>query len=139
MKFEGIHIFSLPFKNFKRGAAVTIPWVGIFVGKGYENDTDLLRHEFGHILQFRKWGFWMFWTKVASASLMSAKHSKKYATNHMNTWTEWSANRLSYEYFKQPKDWNSRSFPITPLAENRLSKPTFSIDKEEFINKWLET
>ncbi len=139
MKFEGVNIFALSFKNFKRGAAVTIPWLGIFVGKGFENDQDLLRHEFGHVLQFRKWGFWMFWRHIASASLISANHSRKYATNHMNTWTEWSANRLSYEYFNCPKDWNFTFFPISPITENRLSKPKFAIDNEEFTKKWLET
>lgn len=138
MKFEGVHIFSLPFKNFKRGAAVTIPWIGIFIGKGYENDQDLLRHEFGHILQFRKWGFWIFWRHIAAASLISAKHSRKYAVNHMHTWTEWSANKLSYDYFQRPIDWNYTLFPIAPVAENRLSKPKFSATNDDFIQHWLE-
>lgn len=138
MKFEGIYIFTVPFGDFKKGAAVTIPCIGIFVGKGFENDRDLLRHEFGHILQFRKWGFWMFWRRIASASLISARHSRKYAVNHMHTWTEWSANRLSYEYFKQPKDWNFKLFPITPLVENHVSKPKFTTDNEDFMQKWLD-
>ena len=138
MKFEGVHIFSLPFKNFKRGAAVTITWIGIFIGKGYENDQDLLRHEFGHILQFRKWGFWIFWRHIAAASLISAKHSRKYAVNHMHTWTEWSANKLSYDYFQRPIDWNYTLFPIAPVAENRLSKPKFSATNDDFIQHWLD-
>lgn len=137
MKFEGVHIFVLSFKNFKHGAAVTIPWLGIFVGKGFENDQDLLRHEFGHVLQFRKWGFWMFWRHIATASLLSAKHSRKYAINHMHTWTEWSANKLSYEYFDKPGNWNFNSFPVSPMAENKLSKPRFSVDNEDFITKWV--
>lgn len=139
MKFEGIYIFTLPLKNFKRGAAVTIPWIGIFVGKGFKNDIDLLRHEYGHILQYKKWGFCKFWTQVAVTSLKSAKYSRKYAVNHMHTWTEWSANRLSYEYFNRPKDWNFISFPTIPMAENRLSKPKFVADNDEFVRNWIET
>ena len=138
MKFEGTRIFTLPFKNFKQGAAVTIPCVGIFVGKGFESDTDLLRHEFGHILQFRKWGSWMFWKRIAPTSLKSARKSRKYNINHMNTWTEWSANKLAYDYFGKPADWNFRAFPIEPLAENHLSIPKFTVDKENFIKNWME-
>ncbi|MGC3976902.1 MAG: hypothetical protein QM751_00840 [Paludibacteraceae bacterium] len=121
MKFEGIHIYTLPFANFRRGAAVTIPWIGIFVGKGFENDKDLLRHEFGHILQFRQWGFWTFWFRVTPTSLVSAKNSRKHAANHMHTWTEWSANNLSYNYFLCPKDWNFNLFPITPIKSSKRS------------------
>ena len=61
MKFQGINIYRLNVGNFRHGAAVTIPGIGIFVGRGMEDDLDLLRHEFGHILQFRKWGFLFFW------------------------------------------------------------------------------
>ncbi|VBB46691.1 conserved hypothetical protein [uncultured Paludibacter sp.] len=139
MKFEGIPIFKLNFGYFKHGAAVTIPWLGIFVGKGYENDIDLLRHEFGHILQFRKWGFWLFWKNIAVDSLKSAKNSRKHLVNHQNTWTEWSANRLAYNYFGKPANWNFMAFPISPIAENHLSQPKFTIDKEDFIKNWLES
>ncbi|HQJ90155.1 MAG TPA: hypothetical protein PLB70_06035, partial [Paludibacteraceae bacterium] len=29
------------------------------------------------------------------------------------TWTEWSANRLSWEHFGRPADWNMLCFPIS--------------------------
>ena len=30
----------------------------------------------------------------------------------MHTWTEWSANLLSYDYFGQPEDWDEIRFPL---------------------------
>ena len=138
MKFEGIHLFSLNIGNFKRGAAVTIPGIGIFGGKDMKEDIDLLRHEFGHVLQFRKWGFLFFWKNIASASLKSAHNQRRKFIPHMNTWTEWSANWLSYKYFNEPEDWNFSSFPIAPKNESRVSKPSFLASNETFIEEWLE-
>ncbi|MFV0390467.1 MAG: hypothetical protein ACK5KP_01055 [Paludibacteraceae bacterium] len=135
--FEGVRVFKLPFDRFKNGAAVTIPGLGIFVGKGHENDLDLIRHEFGHILQFRKWGFRLFWKHIAADSLKSAKNA---LTNrqHMQTWTEWSANRLAYDYFQQPEDWDMLNFPIKPSADNLGVKPKFARNNEAFEEKWLD-
>ncbi len=137
MKFEGVRVFSLPFKRFREGSAVTIPGIGVFVGKGWENDMDLLRHEFGHILQYRKWGFWLFWKHIALDSLQSAR---KNASNHhhMLTWTEWSANRLAYEYFGKPDNWNTRHFPIQPPPENHVGKPKFAENNDEFLKNWVD-
>ena len=139
MKFEGVRIFKLNFGNFRKGAAVTIPGFGIFVGKGMEYDLNLLRHEFGHILQFRKWGFWFFWRYIANTSLDSAHASRKEHRLHQHTWTEWSANWLSYHYFNCPDDWNFRRFPIHPALENTYSKPKFAQSNAEFIKNWVET
>ena len=55
---------------------MTVPGVGIFVGPGGINDVDLLKHEFGHILQARKWGAGVFYGDVAPASLRYAKLCK---------------------------------------------------------------
>ncbi|MBP1664564.1 MAG: hypothetical protein H6Q19_1704 [Bacteroidetes bacterium] len=126
MKFQGIRIFQLNIGNFKKGAAMTIPGIGIFVGKGMQHDTELLRHEFGHVLQCRKWGFWFFWRSIASDSLKSALNQKRKYAPHMHTWTEWSANWLAYQYFDKPGDWNFSRFPITPAGESRVSKPKFA-------------
>lgn len=139
MKFEEVRIFQLSFGSFKHGAAVTIPLAGIFIGKGMENDLNLLRHEFGHILQFRKWGFWFFWLYIAKASLDSAHASRKEHRWHQHTWTEWSANRLSYDYFNKPTDWNFKRFPTFPEHEDIYSKPKFAHNNEEFIKDWLES
>lgn len=138
MRFEDVRIFKLPFKRFKQGAAMTIPGIGIFVGEGWERDLNLLRHEFGHVLQYRKWGFLHFWKHIAPDSLKSARRAEKRLFNHMETWTEWSANRLSYEYFSQPHNWNFNRFPIKPPAESLAGKPKFSVDNDEFIRKWMD-
>lgn len=138
MKFQGIRVYKLNFGNFRKGAALTIPGIGIFVGKGMENDLDLLRHEFGHILQFKKWGFWFFWRHIAKTSLDSAHASRREHRSHQHTWTEWSANWFAYQYLGQPADWNLRKFPIAPTLENKYSKPTFARNNDEFIQDWLE-
>lgn len=138
MKFEGVRVFWVNFGDFKRGAALTLPGIGIFVGKGRESDLNLLRHEFGHILQFRKWGFWFFYRYIAGTSLKSARTSRKKDYFHQSTWTEWSANYLSYHYFDKPKDWNFHRFPIAPNEETKLTKPTFAQNNDEFIRNWVE-
>lgn len=138
MKFEGVRVFLLPFKRFKEGAAFALPGIGIFIGKGCETDRQLLRHEFGHMLQYRKWGFWLFWKHIAPDSLRSAKKAQKYVHNHMDTWTEWSANRLSYDYFMQPEDWNLRRFPIKPGSKNIAGKPKFTENNDDFLKNWVE-
>jgi len=111
--FEGIRIFALNFSRFNLGSAITIPGIGIFVGLRQINNINLLRHEFGHILQYRQKGFLFFWFRVAPASLLSAfKTSINKKHIHMHIWTEWSANRLSYDYFGQPGDWDAIRFPL---------------------------
>lgn len=113
-KFEGVTVFAVNTKSFNRGAAVTIPGVGIFVGRKCFQDKDLLRHEFGHVLQFRQKGFFYFWFKIAPASLRSAfLSSRKQNHIHMRTWTEYTANQLSYVYFNRPSDWDFSNFPLT--------------------------
>ena len=111
--FEGIRVFTLNNGRFNKGSAVTLPGIGILVGKKQINNTDLLRHEFGHILQWRQNGTMFFWIRIAPVSLWSAiktTFSKKHI--HMHTWTEWQANRMSYDYFKQPVSWDFNKYPI---------------------------
>jgi len=111
--FEGIRIISLNNNKFNRGSAVTIPGIGIFIGSQQINNTGLLRHEFGHILQYRLKGILFFWLIIAPASLWSSLLSSLFKSHiHMNTWTEWSANSLSCEYFHQPIDWDFIHYPV---------------------------
>ena len=111
--FEGIRIFTLNNRKFNRGSAVTIPGIGIFIGSKQITNTGLLRHEFGHILQRRQKGFLFFWFKIAPVSLASAFKSSKDKTHiHMQIWTEWTANRASFDYFNQPNDWDFDKYPI---------------------------
>jgi len=111
--FEGIKIFALNTRGFNRGSAITIPGIGIFLGVEQINNTGLLRHEFGHILQYRQKGVLFFWIRISPVSLLSAiKTSINKKHIHMHTWTEWSANLLSYDYFGQPEDWDEIRFPL---------------------------
>jgi len=111
--FEGIRIITLNTRRFNRGSAITIPGVGIFLGLKQINNTDLKRHEFGHILQKRQKGALFFWIRIAPLSLWSAFLSSVNKSHiHMHIRTEWSANKLSYNYFKQPANWNFKDYPV---------------------------
>lgn len=113
--FEGVRVYVVPFYPFtKRRCALTLPGIGILCSPSLVDNIPLLRHEFGHILQRRYFGWWFFWFRVAPVSLWSAFRSacrfgKPF--NHADTWTEWSANRLSFAYFKRPSDWPEWRFP----------------------------
>ncbi|MBN1184619.1 MAG: RHS repeat-associated core domain-containing protein [Bacteroidales bacterium] len=139
--FEGVRVRELNFGNFKYGAAMTVPGVGIFVGPGGINDVDLLKHEFGHILQARKWGAGVFYGDVAPASLRYAKYanSDPYYSNldYMSNWTEWSANYLSYKYFKG--NFNTTAYPISPVNSGAhiFHFPHFVNTPSEFYFDWL--
>lgn len=113
VKFEKIKVFGSTFGALKNRAAITIPGVGIFVHPKDKGNLDLLRHEFGHILQRRKYGFFFFFFKIAIISLKSArKANKNISYNHMHCWTEWTANNLAYQYFNCPDNWNFKAYPI---------------------------
>jgi len=103
-QFEGVRVYSVNFGFFRRGAAVTIPGIGIITSYKFAHDEDLLKHEFGHILQYRKWGFLFYWFRIAPVSLLSALKSRiNPKFNHMNIWTERSANYLAGRYFDRAK------------------------------------
>ena len=113
-RFEGVRLIPLNSGIFLRGAAVALPGIGIVAGENGLQSSALIRHEFGHILQFRNWGFFFFWTRIAPASLWSArKANRENSYNHMHCWTEWSANQLSYTYFGKPADWDFERYPIS--------------------------
>ena len=136
--FEDARVYTLNFGHFKNGAAMTIPGVGIFVGPGDANNIDLLRHEYGHILHYKKWGAKIFWGEIVPASLKSAnKANSDWSFNHMDTWTEWSANRLSYQYFNQPTDW-SPDYPIWPTTIRPGVMPPFVVGPFDFKYNWLD-
>lgn len=113
--FEGVRVFSVNFPPFSvRRCAVTLPGIGILCSPCFADNVPLLRHEFGHILQRRYFGWWFYWFIVAPVSFWSAVmaalfYKKKFF--HADTWTEWSANRLSYAYFHHPSDWPDWRFP----------------------------
>ena len=110
-RFENIKIFSI--SPFCLRGAFAFPGIGIFVSENFAANLNLFRHEFGHILQFRKFGFFCFWFKIAPVSLKSAHLSRKNQNHrHMNTWTERNANELAYNYFGKPADWDFINYPV---------------------------
>ncbi|MGJ1267265.1 RHS repeat domain-containing protein [Sphingobacterium spiritivorum] len=122
--FEDAIVF--PNKDLENTAAYTLPISGDingqkingvihispeFYSKFRGKDTkDLLRHEYGHILQRRLLGADRWWINVAGPSLYSAATK---GIEHQKSWTEVQANKLSYDYFGQPSDWNKNSYPVT--------------------------
>ena len=56
----------------------------------------MMQHEFGHILQYRKFGAYIYWHAIAPESFASATLSP---STHGKFWTETWANYLSKEYF----------------------------------------
>jgi hypothetical protein len=92
----------------KNGAAMCLPGIGIFVHPKSYFDEDLLRHEYGHVLQAKKFGIIPFYFFIAPISLISAVLRK----NHHLNWVEKNANWLSFNYFGAPLDWPMRRFPV---------------------------
>jgi hypothetical protein len=120
--FQNIPYFTSTLGALKHGAALALPGVGIFVPPSETQNTSLLRHEFGHILQSQKWGKLFFYSSIAFVSLKSARKSNRQSNfNHQHTWTEWSANKLSYDFFNQPTDWPMNRYPIQPPTQARAS------------------
>ncbi len=96
--FEGVPVYQTPLAR----TPFTTPWsINLPLGDHYLNDIPLLRHEFGHILHYRRHGLGMFLV-VAVVSPISVMSDGE----HQDTWTERAANTLSYLYFGMPSDWN---------------------------------
>ena len=130
-KFENIKVYHSTFGPLGKRAAIAIPGIGIFINPKDKENINLLRHEFGHHLQRKKWGFFFFYFKIANISLRSAKKAntdKNY--QHMHCWTEWTANKLAYHYFNCPEDWDFSAYPIqvdskicvNSIAPNKILK-----------------
>jgi RHS repeat-associated protein len=114
---EGVRLIGSSFGPFGKGAAVTLPPSRIIVSHKDMHDINLLRHEYGHILQYEKYGGRSYWTEIAPASATSAKNANRDRSyNHMDTWCEYEANRLSYEYFGKPDDWDHKNYPTRPMS-----------------------
>ena len=111
--FNGVSINDSEIGALRGGGAFTIPYAGIFVSKSYYADKpdmyrDLLRHEFGHSLQYEKYGVFYF-GYVASVSIWSASNDP--LDHQYNSWTEIEANTMSFDYFGHPNDWNHKEYP----------------------------
>jgi hypothetical protein len=128
-KIEGINVFetnklgTLEESQDERSGGVTLPGIGIIVGRGVLSknyDRDLLKHEFGHILQFRSFGYRTYYGFIGVNSILSAARHGVDGWNHNKYWIETYANMLSSIYFNSEK-WNNKRFPIEcPSYENWL-------------------
>lgn len=118
--YFGVSCFTCTIGELKNRAAVCLPGIGIFVHPKDIRNISLLRHEFGHILQAQKWGKLFFYRYIARESLNSARRaSRDREFIHQHTWTEWTANRLAYYFFKRPADWDMKNYPIHPPLTER--------------------
>ena len=113
-EFENINIYESTL--FKSGHGLTIPQIGIITHRGAFAeglDLGLIKHEFGHILQFRYLGSLQFYFRIGIPSLMSAIKASLVKNHlHQRHTVEIEANQLSYNYFDKPKDWNVKRFPL---------------------------
>lgn len=137
--FQKVRIRIFNRWGFRKGAAAFIPGLGIIVGRAFADDRNLLRHEFGHFLQFKKWGAWVFFRHVALDSLLSCRKSQKKKNvwfRHSDTWTEWSANVLFWEYFGRPNDWDTCKYPLKQRGRRAGSSFPPSL---KFLEKGLPT
>lgn len=105
-------------------SGVAIPSKGIFLGKNvFRNDYDMVKHEFGHVLQYNLHGELAYYSIIAPESFVNASMSKT-DMEHNNFWTETYANYLSYNYFKTKYNctsWNLKEYPIKSISFfNRL-------------------
>lgn len=101
---------------FRKGHGITIPQIGIITYSGAysrQSDLPLIKHEYGHILQNKKYGSFIFYLKIGFPSLFSAIKSSIFKNyHHKYHKVEIEANLLSYQYFNHPSDWNFKDFPI---------------------------
>ena len=119
-KFEDTPLFVSNVGELKNHAALALPGVGIFIHPDDEKNISLLRHEYGHMLQAKRWGMFFFYRTIALTSLNSARRSNQDPHFiHQHTWTEWTANKLSYDFLKQPPDWDMRWYPIAAPVTRR--------------------
>jgi hypothetical protein len=112
--FEGIRVYDSTIGDLEGGGGITFPGLGILISEEYyenrpsKDRLDLLRHEFGHILQARRYGNAFYYSVIGLVSPVSALTSP----SHQASWTEKEANTLSYIYFNFPADWNFDKYQI---------------------------
>ncbi|MEO5909307.1 MAG: hypothetical protein ABIP95_00380 [Pelobium sp.] len=112
--FEGVKIYESSL--FGLGHGLTIPEIGIIVSKGafsQNSDPWLIKHEFGHTLQYKEKGTLKFYFRFGLPSLFSALlQNIKKNVSHKNHVVEVDANLKSFKYFKSPEEWPFNRFPV---------------------------
>lgn len=134
--FEGVPIISSSL--ITKNSAFTIPGVGIFVNPSFAGDKNLLRHEYGHILQAERWGMDYYYFTVGPTSKRSFdNYLKTPGFSHDDTWTEWSASRMAYEYFGRPSDWDKEYYPLAPVHYRSDSWSPDANGPFDFLYNWV--
>jgi hypothetical protein len=122
--YESNHLGS-----YKSGSysGVTIPERGIIVGKGvFANDMQFIKHEFGHILQYRLVGSKAYYGIIAKESLGSAtlQNITNGRWDHNTFWTETWANYLFQGYFNS-MPWDYVNYPTKNISTYNLLRLIF--------------
>lgn len=121
-KYEGVSIYETSRLGYGyNSAGLALPGFGIIIGDGTfskAQDEDVVRHEFGHILQARTIGYICFYLFVGIPSLLSA-WTAGWKKGHQVYWTEGWANHLSLHYFKD-NPWPHRRFPPRQISPSKL-------------------
>lgn len=119
--FEGVKIYESSYLGDGFDSkGLCLPLVGIIVGRGTYSkaiDIDVIRHEYGHILQARDMGCLAFYLCVGIPSLISA-WTNGWGRGHQTYWTEGWANLLASQYFG-PSGWPYYRFPPKPISRRR--------------------
>jgi hypothetical protein len=112
LNIEGIRVYQA---EWMRGHGLALPPIGIFVGP--DHNPELIRHEFGHILQFKKRKFLGFYFQVGIPSVLNLVLLKlekrilgrnRFIPPHSELKVEKEANEMSMEYFKPLKNGFNR-------------------------------
>ena len=106
--YKGVPVWETEFCS--NGEAITLPPLGIFMTpNAYNNDKDILYHEYGHILQSYLLGsITRYYFVIGINSVISTQIANK----HQESWTEKTANQLSYWIKGKPLTWNFNDFPV---------------------------
>lgn len=121
-KYEGVSIYETPRLGYGyNSGGLALPGFGIIIGDGTYSkakDEDIVKHEFGHILQARMIGYICFYLFVGIPSLLSAG-TGGWKKGHQVYWTEGWANYLSMQRFGA-SCWPHHRFPPRPISTRTL-------------------
>lgn len=95
--FPGIHIYR--WALIPKGYGICIPPLGIFVNK--HASFNLVRHEYGHFLQYQDIGWVQFYCKIGFPSIISATFFSK--THHLKPY-EMDADKRGIAFIIHLKD-----------------------------------
>lgn len=105
LEIEGISVYK---GNWMKGHGCALPPLGILVGP--DANQDLIQHEMGHFLQYRKIGFFRFYFLVGIPSLINLNLLKlekyfwgrhRFIRPHDQLKIEKEATEMAKQYFNQ--------------------------------------